>query len=50
MIYGLFMIAILVALLIFLLLNSKLIIDSSSFKIPKPPPINKKKTYNKPIL
>jgi hypothetical protein len=50
MIYGLFVITLLVALLVFLLLNSKLIIESSSFKIPTPPPISKKKTYNKPIL
>jgi hypothetical protein len=45
MIYGLFVITLLVALLVFLLLNSKLIIESSSFKIPTPPPISKKKTY-----
>lgn len=42
MIYALFVITLLVTLLIFLLSNSKLIIESSSIKIPKPPPISKK--------
>jgi hypothetical protein len=48
MIYALFIITLLSTLLIFLLINSKLIIESNSFKIPKPPPISKqlKQTNN----
>jgi hypothetical protein len=50
MIYGLFVVTLLLTFLIFLLLNSKIIIESSSFKIPKPPPISKKPIQKQHII
>jgi hypothetical protein len=48
MIYAIFVIICLISSLVFIILNWDILIESSSFKIPTPPPISKKPINKKP--
>ena len=48
MIYAIFVIICLISFLVFIILNWNILINSSGFKIPTPPPISKKTISKKP--